>query len=191
MGVPVLGGVDDIPQLIEEHDVEEVIIGRPELTHQEVLSIISRCERGQVGIKIFPDLFQIIATELSIGDLGGLPLADRARRGPARLEADPQAGRGPGGQRRRPGASLAHLDADGPAHQARFARPGLLCPGADGAGCQAILVPQVPLHAHRRRKGRAGLDDRGRSPRYPPGQRLFAASPSTNCPNSSTSSWAR
>jgi exopolysaccharide biosynthesis polyprenyl glycosylphosphotransferase len=74
MGVPVLGGVDDIPALIKEHEIEEVIIGRPELGHQEVLAIISRCERGQVGIKIFPDLFQIIATELSIGDLGGLPL---------------------------------------------------------------------------------------------------------------------
>jgi exopolysaccharide biosynthesis polyprenyl glycosylphosphotransferase len=74
MGVPVLGGVDDIPALIQEHHIEEVIIGLPELSHQEVLSIISRCERGQVGIKIFPDLFQIIATELSIGDLGGLPL---------------------------------------------------------------------------------------------------------------------
>ena len=74
MGVPVLGGIDDIPDLIQEHEIEEVIIGRPELAHQEVLAIISRCERGQVGIKIFPDLFQIIATELSIGDLGGLPL---------------------------------------------------------------------------------------------------------------------
>jgi exopolysaccharide biosynthesis polyprenyl glycosylphosphotransferase len=74
MGVPVLGGLDDIPQLISEHHIQEVIIGRPELSHQEALSIISRCERGQVGIKIFPDLFQIIATELSIGDLGGLPL---------------------------------------------------------------------------------------------------------------------
>jgi exopolysaccharide biosynthesis polyprenyl glycosylphosphotransferase len=74
MGVPVLGSVDDIPALIREHEIEEVIIGRPELGHQEVLAIISRCERGQVGIKIFPDLFQIIATELSIGDLGGLPL---------------------------------------------------------------------------------------------------------------------
>jgi exopolysaccharide biosynthesis polyprenyl glycosylphosphotransferase len=74
MGVPVLGGVDDIPALIEEHEIQEVIIGLPELSHQEVLAIISRCERGQVGIKIFPDLFQIIATELSIGDLGGLPL---------------------------------------------------------------------------------------------------------------------
>jgi exopolysaccharide biosynthesis polyprenyl glycosylphosphotransferase len=74
MGVPVLGGVDDIPDLIVEHGIEEVIVGRPELSHQELLSIISRCERGQVGIKIFPDVFQIIATELSIGDLGGLPL---------------------------------------------------------------------------------------------------------------------
>jgi exopolysaccharide biosynthesis polyprenyl glycosylphosphotransferase len=74
MGVPVLGGVDDIPTLVKEHAVQEVIIGRPELSHQEMLAIISRCERGQVGIKIFPDLFQIIATEVSIGDLGGLPL---------------------------------------------------------------------------------------------------------------------
>ncbi len=74
MGVPVLGGVDDIPHLVTEHEIEEVIIGRPDLGHQELLAIISRCERGQVGIKIFPDLFQIIATELSIGDLGGLPL---------------------------------------------------------------------------------------------------------------------
>lgn len=74
MGIPVLGGIDDLPDLIKEHEVEEVIIGRSELTHQEALAIISRCERGQVGVKIFPDLFQIIATELSIGDLGGLPL---------------------------------------------------------------------------------------------------------------------
>ncbi len=74
MGVPVLGNVDDIPHLIQEHEIQEVIIGRPELSHHEILAIISRCERGQVGIKIFPDLFQIIATELSIGDLGGLPL---------------------------------------------------------------------------------------------------------------------
>lgn len=74
MGVPVLGSVDDLARLIDEHKVDEVIIGLPELTHQEALTIISRCERGRVAIKIFPDLFQIIASELSIDDLGGLPL---------------------------------------------------------------------------------------------------------------------
>jgi len=74
LGVPVLGGVDDLPRLIRENGVEEVIVGRPELSHQEILTIISRCEEGQVAIKIYPDLFQFIATDLSIGDLGGLPL---------------------------------------------------------------------------------------------------------------------
>ena len=74
MGVPVLGGIDDLPDVIREHEIQEVIIGRPELPNQELLAIVARCERGQVGIKIFPDLFQIIATEMSIGDLGGLPL---------------------------------------------------------------------------------------------------------------------
>jgi Undecaprenyl-phosphate glucose phosphotransferase len=74
IGVPVLGGVEDLPNLIREHAVQEVIIGRPELSHQDLLTIISRCEGGQVGIKIYPDLFQIIATDLSMSDLGGLPL---------------------------------------------------------------------------------------------------------------------
>jgi exopolysaccharide biosynthesis polyprenyl glycosylphosphotransferase len=74
MGVPVLGGIDDLPDVICNYEIEEVIIGRPELPNQELLAIVARCERGQVGIKVFPDLFQIIATEMSIGDLGGLPL---------------------------------------------------------------------------------------------------------------------
>ena len=36
--------------------------------------MISLCERGKVDVKIFPDLFQIMASEISIGDLNGLPL---------------------------------------------------------------------------------------------------------------------
>jgi exopolysaccharide biosynthesis polyprenyl glycosylphosphotransferase len=73
-GVPVLGTVDQLTDLIREHEVDEVIIGEPEASHQELLRLISLCERGRVSIKIFPDLFQIMANEISIGDLNGLPL---------------------------------------------------------------------------------------------------------------------
>jgi exopolysaccharide biosynthesis polyprenyl glycosylphosphotransferase len=73
-GIPVLGGLADIPSIIETHDVDEVIIGLPESSHQELVSIISLCEREKVGIRVFPDVFQIMASEVSIGDLGGLPL---------------------------------------------------------------------------------------------------------------------
>ncbi len=74
LGFPVLGKIDDIPQVIEHHRVDEVIIALPEASHQEILGIISRCEREKVGIHVFPDVFQIMASEVSIDDLGGLPL---------------------------------------------------------------------------------------------------------------------
>ncbi|MBP7963540.1 MAG: undecaprenyl-phosphate glucose phosphotransferase [Caldilineaceae bacterium] len=74
MDVPVLGGYADIPQIIEQYGVDEVIIGLPESSHQEIVGIISLCEREKVGIRVFPDVFQIMASEVSIGDLGGLPL---------------------------------------------------------------------------------------------------------------------
>jgi len=73
-GVPVLGRIEDLPALIDQHSIDEVIIALPEASHEEILTIISLCERGKVTIKIYPDVFQIMAAQVSIGDLGGLPL---------------------------------------------------------------------------------------------------------------------
>ncbi|MGA9347511.1 MAG: undecaprenyl-phosphate glucose phosphotransferase [Anaerolineae bacterium] len=74
MGVPVLGRISDLPALIDEHSIDEVIIALPEDSHEEILTIISLCERGKVNIKVYPDVFQIMAAQVTIGDLGGLPL---------------------------------------------------------------------------------------------------------------------
>ncbi len=74
LGVPILGDVKNIPQIIEEYQVDEVIIAVPDATHQEILSIIANCERERVAIKVFPDVFQLMATEVSIDDFNGMPL---------------------------------------------------------------------------------------------------------------------
>ena len=71
---PVLGRVEDLPDLIERYDVDEVIVAMPEQGHREVVRVISFCERGRVSIKVFPDIFQFVTTEADIDDLGGLPL---------------------------------------------------------------------------------------------------------------------
>jgi exopolysaccharide biosynthesis polyprenyl glycosylphosphotransferase len=71
---PVLGTTDELPDLVAALKVNEVIIAMPEASHQEILNIASKCDRGRVTVKVFPDVFQIMATEVSIGDLGGLPL---------------------------------------------------------------------------------------------------------------------
>lgn len=72
--VPILGGPEKLAELIDEYGIEEVIIALPEATHQDILMLISQCERGSISIKVFPDVFQIMASQVSIGDLGGLPL---------------------------------------------------------------------------------------------------------------------
>jgi len=72
--VPVLGALADVPWVIDKYGVDEVIIGLPESSHQELVNIISLCEREKVGIRVFPDVFQFMASEVTIGDLGGLPL---------------------------------------------------------------------------------------------------------------------
>lgn len=82
--LPILGGLEEIPTIIEEKEVNEVIIGLPEASHEEIMDIVARCELGKVSVKVFPNVFQIIASEVSIDDLGGLPLLtvrDTALRG--------------------------------------------------------------------------------------------------------------
>lgn len=74
LGLPVLGKPADLPHIIEERQVDEVIICLPEASHDELMHIISWCERERVGIRTYPDVFQIMAREVSISDLAGMPL---------------------------------------------------------------------------------------------------------------------
>ncbi|MHB0876789.1 MAG: undecaprenyl-phosphate glucose phosphotransferase [Anaerolineae bacterium] len=84
LNLPVLGSAEDLSEIIDEYEIDEVLIGMPEAPREQMLQVVSKCERGRIGIKVLPDVFQIIASELSIGDLNGLPmltLRDVALRG--------------------------------------------------------------------------------------------------------------
>ncbi|MBN2005253.1 MAG: undecaprenyl-phosphate glucose phosphotransferase [Anaerolineae bacterium] len=75
LGVAVVGMAARLSEIIEEREVDEVIIALPEETsHRDILWLISECERGRVTIRVYPDLFQIMAGPVSIGEMGGLPL---------------------------------------------------------------------------------------------------------------------
>jgi exopolysaccharide biosynthesis polyprenyl glycosylphosphotransferase len=75
-GVPVVGSMDQLPDLIDELGIDEVIIALPEGARHEIVQLVSMCQRGSVSIKIFPDLFEFITTGVTIDDLEGLPLLD-------------------------------------------------------------------------------------------------------------------
>ena len=69
-----LASLDALTGMVARHEVDEIIIAVPEASDEDMLEIISRCDRNSISIKVFPDVFQIMAGQMSIGELGGLPL---------------------------------------------------------------------------------------------------------------------
>jgi exopolysaccharide biosynthesis polyprenyl glycosylphosphotransferase len=72
--VRMLGTTDDLPGIIEDEVIDEVIIAMPEARDQDMIDLIAKCDRSTISIKVFPDMFQLMAGQMSIGELGGLPL---------------------------------------------------------------------------------------------------------------------
>jgi exopolysaccharide biosynthesis polyprenyl glycosylphosphotransferase len=72
--VPIIGTTGQLPELIDQYEVDEVIIALPEASHRELVQLVSKCQRGKVSIKVYPDIFAYIAGGLTVDDLNGLPL---------------------------------------------------------------------------------------------------------------------
>jgi exopolysaccharide biosynthesis polyprenyl glycosylphosphotransferase len=73
-GLPVLGPLAALKQIIRSERIDEVVIALPEASHETMLDLIYECEQDRVLVKVFPDVFQIIASDLHISDLNGLPM---------------------------------------------------------------------------------------------------------------------
>jgi exopolysaccharide biosynthesis polyprenyl glycosylphosphotransferase len=74
LGIPVVGGYDAIPQMIDQHNVNQVIIALPDSQRTELSDIVTLCQRGRVDIKVYPDMFAYVAREMSFDELGDIPL---------------------------------------------------------------------------------------------------------------------
>jgi exopolysaccharide biosynthesis polyprenyl glycosylphosphotransferase len=72
--LPVLGNEEDLPRLIDQHSIDQVIIALPEAGRDQLAHLVGLCQRGQVEIRIFPDNFAFIAGTITVDDLVGIPL---------------------------------------------------------------------------------------------------------------------
>jgi exopolysaccharide biosynthesis polyprenyl glycosylphosphotransferase len=69
-----LGGLDRLPEIVDQEDVDQVIITLPWMYHRKIMSIVHECERKQIEARIVPDLFQMSLSQVDVNDLGGVPL---------------------------------------------------------------------------------------------------------------------
>jgi exopolysaccharide biosynthesis polyprenyl glycosylphosphotransferase len=71
---PHLGRIDELSDVVETHNVAEVIIALPTDAHQEVWDVVNRCQEHNVRYKVVPDLFEMSLSRVDMDEIAGIPL---------------------------------------------------------------------------------------------------------------------
>ncbi|MBM3147185.1 MAG: polysaccharide biosynthesis protein, partial [Actinobacteria bacterium] len=87
-GVRVVGSTRQLPQLVEEHAAEEVIIAMPSISGKVVQDIVSMCKKANVGVKTLPGVYELIKGTVTIEQLRDVQVEDILGRGEVTLDMD-------------------------------------------------------------------------------------------------------
>jgi exopolysaccharide biosynthesis polyprenyl glycosylphosphotransferase len=75
-GIPILGTMKELSALIKMHAISEVLIGLDPSERKQLTDILRQCDSVDVGMKIMPDLYDIVSGQARISSLYGLPLME-------------------------------------------------------------------------------------------------------------------
>ena len=74
LGLPHLGGLDALHELVATRRVERVIIAFSRAGHDELLHCVRVCRDGGIAIDIVPRLFEFLEGARTLDQIGGMPL---------------------------------------------------------------------------------------------------------------------
>ena len=74
--LPVLGKVEDLGRILEEHPVRTVLIALRSNTHEEILEIVEAAGDRPVSFSITPDLYDIVTGHVRTNQVYGMPLME-------------------------------------------------------------------------------------------------------------------
>jgi exopolysaccharide biosynthesis polyprenyl glycosylphosphotransferase len=75
-GIEVAGTIKVIKSIIDKYNAKEVIIALDKENHDLLIEVISECDSKNVGLKIVPDLYEILSGQARTSQIYGMPLID-------------------------------------------------------------------------------------------------------------------
>ena len=73
-GLPLLGTLSEVGEIIQRERVDQVYVALPLEEHVKMLTIIDQTSREVVDVRVVPDLLQFIALRARLEDLDGVPI---------------------------------------------------------------------------------------------------------------------
>jgi FlaA1/EpsC-like NDP-sugar epimerase len=86
--VPVLGTVDQLPEVLASHPAEEVLIAVPSATRAQMRRFLETCNQAKVKFRTVPALKDIIAGQVTISQLREVSLEDLLGREPVQIDLE-------------------------------------------------------------------------------------------------------
>ena len=85
-GVPVLGSRNEIPRLVQQLGIKDILIAIPSARGKTVREIVHVCKNTPAGLKILPDLTRLQDGKVHVSDLRQVQVEDLLGREPAELD---------------------------------------------------------------------------------------------------------
>ncbi|MDX1645338.1 MAG: undecaprenyl-phosphate glucose phosphotransferase, partial [Thermoanaerobaculia bacterium] len=73
-GAPVLGRVDDVQQVLDQHEIDQVFIALPLEAHRKMMRVLEIVGRECIEVRLVPDILQYATLKATLEDLDGTPV---------------------------------------------------------------------------------------------------------------------
>jgi Undecaprenyl-phosphate glucose phosphotransferase len=73
-GLPLLGTIEEAPEISTRESIDHLYVALPPEQHVQMLELIESTSREMVDVKVVPDLLQVIALRARLEDLDGVPV---------------------------------------------------------------------------------------------------------------------
>jgi FlaA1/EpsC-like NDP-sugar epimerase len=86
LGLPVLGGREKIGEVVENHDIQDIIIAIPSAPRSEIAQIIDICKSTKASVKILPSMTDLIAGKVTVKSIRDVEVEDLLGRDPVKVD---------------------------------------------------------------------------------------------------------
>ncbi|HHY70527.1 MAG TPA: polysaccharide biosynthesis protein [Thermoanaerobacterales bacterium] len=87
-GVKVFGGRYDIPELVLQKNIKEIIIAMPSIDRHEIREIVNICSKTKCKLRIVPGVYELLDGKVSIKRLRDVKIEDLLGRAPIKVNLE-------------------------------------------------------------------------------------------------------
>lgn len=86
LGLPVLGDINDMNDVVKRYQIDEVLIAMPSESGKVIRRVVDYASKSRVNYRIIPSIYDLISGKVTINQIRNVDVEDLLRRKPVQLD---------------------------------------------------------------------------------------------------------